>query len=154
MSGEAGNDDATKVITGCYGQERTKDLLYVARYQKYKGQLKFLLLADPGLLRGYTIHFYGGDKVGDDKIAQAYVKSIEEAAERRGIKVQLHSRVSRSTLLRHVCVASGQLLWPSTDQNPRAGASPPATSPAPGGHSRPPSSHYSLVHPLASPRFD
>jgi len=39
---------------------------------------------------------------------------------KRGIKVKVHSRVSKPELMDHACRAAGQILWSHFDNNPRA----------------------------------
>jgi len=98
----------------CYRHDKQADLLYVARFQEYKGQLKFLQQADPALLRGFTVHFYGSGGEAE------YLRRIAETAAGRGIAINLHSRVSKQTLMAHSCHAAGQIMWSQFDNNPRA----------------------------------
>lgn len=111
------NDDSVNEIVGCFRHTKNQDLLYVARYREYKGQLKFIKQADPALLTNYTIHFYGSGGLD----AMNYMKEIDMMGHSRGIKVAVHHHVSKQTLLQHSCHAAGQILWPSQDSNPRAG---------------------------------
>jgi len=114
-----GKGDIAEDMFRCWREEKNRDLLYVARYKEYKGQLKFVQQANPSLLAGYTIHFYGGGAM-EDAIGRAYFNSIKTAADARGISVIVHNQVAKTELLKHICIASGQILWPLEDSNPRA----------------------------------
>eukprot|EP00951_Prasinocladus_malaysianus_P037976 scaffold412356_cov31-Prasinocladus_malaysianus.AAC.1 len=116
-----GKTEIMELIKRCDQGEKSSDLLYIARLFPYKGQLKFIEQARPELLRGHTIHFYGSGGRSTPE-GRAYVKEIEAAGERRGIRVKVHFLVTKQELLAHVCRAAGQILWPSMDSNPRAGA--------------------------------
>eukprot|EP00873_Tetraselmis_striata_P004326 jgi/Tetstr1/424590/TSEL_015115.t1 len=114
-----GNDDLLNSLKRCWRNDKKKDLLYVARFQEYKGQLKFVQQADARLLRGFTVHFYGSG--GHEKFTgRKYVRQIEETAQARGIKVIVHGRVRKEALMEHACRAGGQVIWPYFDNNPRA----------------------------------
>jgi glycosyltransferase involved in cell wall biosynthesis len=101
-------------LSRCYRNDKLPDLLYVARYEEYKGQLKFVQQADPALLHGFTVHFYGGGGEAE------YMQRVTEAAAARGIQVKLHTRVSKRDLMSHSCKAAGQIMWSKFDNNPRA----------------------------------
>lgn len=114
-----GEDGLLEQLKRCYREDKKKDLLYVARYHEYKGQLKFVQQANPSLLHGFTIHFYGSGGLGSFT-GRKYAKKIMEAAEERGIKVAIHGRVKKRVLMDHACRAGGQVMWPQFDNNPRA----------------------------------
>jgi len=105
-------------MKSCADSPKQKDLLYVARYKDYKGQRRFLERADPKLLEGYTIHFYGGAFY--DEASQTYFDGLSRTAEERGIRVEVNKHVDKSVLMAHICRAAGQILWPLEDNNPRA----------------------------------
>lgn len=127
-----GGKDLGEDFDGCHLRQKSTDLLYVARYRAYKGQLKFLQQADPTLLGGHTINFYGGG--AHEPGGPEYVAQLQAVAEERGISIIVHNHVPKTVLLQHICTAAGQNLWPEVDANPRAGEHPhPITS-----HSFPP----------------
>lgn len=115
-----GKGEIADEMNGCHRRRKSSDLLYVARYKEHKGQLKFVEQADPFLLRGYTIHFYGGGAT-DDAAGKTYYNAIIATARSKGIRVQLNNHVAKSDLMHHMCTAAGQILWPKEDSNPRAG---------------------------------
>ena len=116
-----GRGEASDTIKNCYRNAKKSDLLYVARYKEYKGQLKFLSQADPALLTGYTIHFYGGG-ANEDAVGERYFRAISRTARAKDIRIVMHKHVEKENLLKRICTASGQILWPMEDSNPRAGA--------------------------------
>jgi len=113
VSDEGGSGE----LASCHSVPKVKDLLYVARFKKYKGQLKFLVHADPQLLDGYTVHFYGALS---GPLSEDYIASLEETAHSRGITIRVHRHVSKAVLMEHICRSTGQILWPALDNNPRA----------------------------------
>lgn len=101
----------------CHAHDKVNDLIYVGRFDKpEKGQAAFLKRADPDLLAGFTVHFYGA-KVSAGREA---IVALQELAVRRGIRVQVHGEVPKRELLAHVCRAAGQLHYAMRDDNPRA----------------------------------
>jgi len=95
---------------------RERDLLYIGRLKHTKGQLEFLRRIDPALLAGYTVHFYGG---GDRSDARPLIAEMRNVATLRGISVEIHGRVSKPRVLRHLCKAAGVVHFAETDVNPR-----------------------------------
>lgn len=102
--------ETAKELSDCFRRHRANDLLYVARFKNYKGQLKFLQQADPSLLEGFTMHFYSSGKVEGEE-AEAYLKAVEGTALTKGINIHVHFRVPKATLMAHACRAAGQILW-------------------------------------------
>eukprot|EP00873_Tetraselmis_striata_P014227 jgi/Tetstr1/434491/TSEL_023583.t1 len=97
------------------GRERL--LLYIARLSRGKGQEQFLEAASPSALRGFTVAFYAGKR---DPEAMAVAERLEEIATRRNISIEVHlDRVDRGELQRRACGASGMVLFPRKDRNPR-----------------------------------
>ena len=96
--------------------QRVKDLLYIGRLKHTKGQLEFLKRIDPALLKGYTVHFYGG---GDRMDARPLMEEMRRVASTRAISVEVHGRVSKPRVLRHLCKVLGALAWARSTLHPR-----------------------------------
>ena len=86
-------------------------LLYVARYNKAKGQLGFLRSVDPNALKGYTVRFFGAD-LGETNIDDA----MREVAAQRGIDIEIHGPVAKHQLLKEYCAARGQIHFAISDR--------------------------------------
>jgi len=106
-------------IDWCLQQPKRNELLYVARYHGWKGQLDFMRHANPKLLKGYTIHFYTSTSV-NRKDGATYPEQLEEIAKKRGIDVVVNFKSkSREFVANHSCHAKGLLHFARIDANPR-----------------------------------
>lgn len=99
----------------CLQEKKTKELLYVGRYIPGKGQVDFLETVDPLMLKGYRIHFYSGESQPDS----GYIQQMLQVGQQRKIDMSIHSKVDRLVLLKHSCIASGQIHYAIGDDNPR-----------------------------------
>eukprot|EP00873_Tetraselmis_striata_P023895 jgi/Tetstr1/444159/TSEL_032053.t1 len=103
----------------CREQPRKNDLLYIARWHGWKGQLDFIENVDPSLIRGYTVHFYSSVHASSKPDSQPSL--VEKIAKRRGIKVVIHKRPqTQEVVARHSCSAKGLIHFARKDANPRA----------------------------------
>jgi len=110
------NESITAIHTECASHLKTRDLLYVGRYQQSKGQLKFLQTVDPQDLEGFHVHFYGPDFLED---SCEYCRELERVALARHIPATFHDALRKDLLLRRYCQASGQIHFAEADSNPR-----------------------------------
>ena len=79
-----------------------------------QGQLQFLKLVDPHLLKGYTIRFFG---TGGSAEQEEQAKDIAKA---RGINVEIQSsQVPREEIFAAMCSARGAIHYAKSDANPR-----------------------------------
>eukprot|EP00873_Tetraselmis_striata_P023773 jgi/Tetstr1/444037/TSEL_031976.t1 len=108
------NDCALMALEKCVRKPRENALVYVARLVDHKGQLSFIKKADPELLKGYTIEFYG-----QKQQPPSYVVEMKEVAREKGIRVRVEGRVGKSQLFRRLCSAKGLVIH-SVDKNPRS----------------------------------
>lgn len=113
--------DGPSSLKHCASEPKKHDLIYIARYKPYKGQLGFLHTADPALLKDFTVHFFGSSYHENNTW---YPREIERVAQAKGIRVKVHASVPKGQLMAQVCRSSGGLLWTSNDNNPRAAYEP------------------------------
>jgi len=78
-----------------------------------KGQLNFIRQADPKVLKGYTVKFFGRHQNPD------YAAEAKALATQKGIKVSFPGEVSKEQLTRQMCEAQGIITF-SMDKNPRS----------------------------------
>lgn len=105
-------------IDWCRQQPKSNDLLYIARFHGWKGQLDFINHADPKLLKGYTVHFYSS--VDGRKKPDSIPSVIEKTAEKRGIEVVVHwKKQPQEKVAYHSCFAKGLIHFARVDANPR-----------------------------------
>eukprot|EP00873_Tetraselmis_striata_P038476 jgi/Tetstr1/458740/TSEL_045127.t1 len=106
-------------VDWCAEQPRQNDLLYIARFHGWKGQLDFIENVDPHLLLNYTVHFYSS--VNGSKKPGSIPVMIQQLAEARGISVVIHwKKQPQETVARHSCNAKGLIHYARVDANPRA----------------------------------
>mmetsp|Transcript_39930 Transcript_39930/g.100391 ORF Transcript_39930/g.100391 Transcript_39930/m.100391 type:complete len:424 (-) Transcript_39930:78-1349(-) len=108
-------------IDWCAAQQPKRNvLLYVARYHGWKGQMDFLLHADPKLLQGYKIVFFTSSNVTPNK-GTTHVEKLEVVAKKRRIDAEFHyKRMSKEAVAQVSCRAKGLLHFARIDANPRA----------------------------------
>jgi hypothetical protein len=105
-------------IDWCRQQPKKNDLLYIARFHGWKGQLDFMNNADPKLLKGFTVHFYSS--VNGRKSPDSIPSLIEKTADKRGINVVVHwKKQPQKKVAYHSCFAKGLVHFARVDANPR-----------------------------------
>eukprot|EP00873_Tetraselmis_striata_P025137 jgi/Tetstr1/445401/TSEL_033185.t1 len=106
----------TEILLRCRHVPKAKDLSYVGRLTPGKGQLNFLQKVDAQLMRGYTLHMYGGI---NSTMHPEYKSQLRAVAREKQLQIKIHGEVSKGKLYAGICSSMG-LVHFAKDKNPRA----------------------------------